>query len=110
MRLDGRTEKRIPMMVSVYLIDGASLLAEEAFTENVSGHGVRVLTRRFWRPGEQLRLAPLSGKSELPARVVYCQGLANGFFRTGLEFQAKSVKWDNLVGIAPHESDRSGSA
>jgi hypothetical protein len=81
------------MTVSVYLIAEGYALTEKVVTENVSSHGARVLTRRFWRPAEQLQLAPLSGTSEVPAKVVYCQGLRSGFFRAGLEFQAKSIKW-----------------
>jgi len=81
------------MTVSVYLIAEGYALTEKVITENASSHGARVLTRRFWRPAEQLQLGPLSGRSVVPARVVYCQGLRSGFFRAGLESQAKSIKW-----------------
>jgi len=51
---DGRIEKRLPVSVPVYL---ASLReprsGERTTTENVSPHGARTTSKRFWRFGEQ---------------------------------------------------------
>jgi hypothetical protein len=94
MSLDGRIEKRVPLMVSVYLMSAEGRpFAERVLTENVSSHGARVLTKRLWLPTEQPRLAPLSGECELPARVAYCQSLRNELFGLGLEFRTRSIQW-----------------
>src|SRR5258708_3387306 len=82
-----------------YLIAERYVLTEKVVTENVSSHGARVLTRRFWRPAEQLQLAPLSGRSEVPAKGVSCQGLRSGFFRAGLDFRRARSNGENLRGV-----------
>jgi GGDEF domain-containing protein len=74
MPLDGRTEKRAPMAMAMNLVSAQDqLVTERVLTENVSSHGVRVLTKRYRQPGEPARLIPLKGESGFPARVVYCQ-------------------------------------
>lgn len=94
MLLDGRIEKRVPMMVGAYLIGFEEQpIAEKVLTENVSPHGARVVARRCWRPGEQLRIVPLSDEPNLPAKVVYCRGLSSGLFCLGLEFGVGSIRW-----------------
>ena len=97
MALDGRVEKRVPKVISVTL-EGLREpgIFENTITENVSPHGTRVLTKRFWRPGEKMLLTPLSGESQqlqLPVRVVYCRVMANGDVCVGLEFPDHSIKW-----------------
>jgi hypothetical protein len=92
--LDGRIEKRVPMAVAAYLVSFEEQpVAEKVLTENVSPHGARVVVKRHWPAGQQLRMAPLSDKSEWPAKVVYCQGLSSGLFCLGLEFGVGSIKW-----------------
>lgn len=88
----GRVEKRIhvemPMQISRAQSLGVSDLIEKAITENVSASGVRILTRRAFRPQERLLLKPLvGGEMPKPARVVYCQALAGELFGVGLQFQ-----------------------
>jgi hypothetical protein len=100
MPLDGRIEKRVPMVVAAYLVTVEErCVTERVMTENVSSHGARVLTKRRWQPGEQPQLVPLFGKSESPARVVYCQGSTNGHFYLGLELRAGSIKWEKALGV-----------
>jgi PilZ domain-containing protein len=99
MSLDGRIEKRIPMEIPVYL---ASLktprTTERVLTENVSPHGARVVTKRRRQRGEDQLIVPLSGQSQLPAQVIYCEALANGGFCVGLDFRGCPVNWeDELV-------------
>ncbi|MFZ0761039.1 MAG: PilZ domain-containing protein [Candidatus Sulfotelmatobacter sp.] len=88
----GRVEKRIqlevPMRISSLEKTGSVDLAEKTTTENVSTHGVRVLTRRPLPPQEWLLVTSLIGSEEpKPARVVYCQPLAEGVFGVGLQFE-----------------------
>jgi hypothetical protein len=92
----GRVEKRIhletPMQISRAQSLGVSDLIERATTENVSSSGVRVLTRRAFRPQERLLLKPLvGGEMPKPARVVYCQALAGDLFGVGLQFQEETA-------------------
>ena len=108
MPLEGRIEKRVPMVVGAYLIGfDEQPIAEKVLTENVCPHGARVVAKRRWQPGEQLRIVPLSDESKFPAKVVYCQGLSSGFFSLGLEFGVGSIKWgEGPWRSAPYENAR----
>jgi hypothetical protein len=91
---DGRIEKRRIMSVPVYL---SSLKeprsGERTTTENVSPHGARTTSNRFWRFGESALIAPLTGEFMRLGRVVYCDARIGGRFCLGLEFADCSVKW-----------------
>jgi hypothetical protein len=104
-----RWEERTPITVSVYLIAEGYVLTEKVVTETVSSRGAGVLTGRFWRPAEQLQLASLSGRSEVPGKVVCCQGLRSGFFARGWSFRRSGSNGENLLGVASLESDRSNA-
>ena len=97
--LDGRMEKRLPIIVVVRLSrmqDSPADEEERTYTDNVSGHGVRVFSRRPWRPGEQARVTPLNEESPMHGEVVYCQRLDNDHFCIGLKFQARPATWSTL--------------
>ena len=88
----GRVEKRIPLEAPMQIFrfqePGSTNLAEKATTTNVSTRGVRVLTNRALPPQEPLLVTSLTGLGEpKPARVVYCQQLAEGVFGVGLKFE-----------------------
>lgn len=74
-----RPERRIARAVAVQLstIDG-SPLAEKTFTENVSPHGARVVTKQRWRPEERVLPKSLESDFQSQARVVYCQLFCRG--------------------------------
>jgi PilZ domain len=92
---DGRIEKRTATVVPVRLLTTKEpRVSEKAFTRNVSPHGARVVTNRLWQLGEEPLVTPLTGEFPQPARVVYCQPRANGGFYLGLQFTARSVRWD----------------
>ena len=56
---DGRIEKRVPTSVPVYLVSlEDSRTRERTLTENVSPQGVRVISKRSWRPGEESLITP----------------------------------------------------
>src|SRR6266436_5605982 len=62
--LDGRIEKRLPVSVPIYLAHLNELRArEQTVTENVSPHGARILTKRFWRTGEEALIQSRGGCS-----------------------------------------------
>lgn len=88
----GRVEKRVPREMAMQISGvqglGPADLIEKARTENVSTHGVRVLTKRALLPEERLFIISLSAAEEpIPARVVYCQPLGEGVFGVGLQFE-----------------------
>jgi hypothetical protein len=92
---DARIEKRDPLPVQIYL---ASLddprARERTVTEDVSPHGARVLTSRYWRHGEVPLLTPLIGDYPKHARVVYCAPQPDGGYCVGVEFKGPSFKWN----------------
>jgi hypothetical protein len=95
MRLDGRNEKRVTMVVPVCLVTAEKLLvAEQVMTVNVSSRGARVVTRRRWQLREQPRLASASGEFKAHAKVVYCEPLPGGHFCIGLKFVSAVVDWE----------------
>jgi hypothetical protein len=60
-------------------------LAEATFIINVSPHGARVLTERYWEPDERVLLKWVPGGLEWGAQVVYCERLPSDAFAIGLE-------------------------
>lgn len=96
--LDGRIEKRIPMVLQVDLVIAEEMfVSERAVTVNVSPHGARVVTKRHWRPEEQPWLASLTSYFRLQGSVVYCQSLTNGDFCVGLKFRASFMGWEDSL-------------
>ncbi len=94
MPLDGRIGKGVPREVHVRLVlNEPSLVAGKAITVNVSPHGARLLTRRFWRAEEHPWLASLRSEFRQRVRVVYCQPLTKGHFCMGLEFRPGFMNW-----------------
>ena len=90
---DGRMEKRLRTSVTVYLARSSDARArEQTVTENISPHGARVVSKQYWRPGEEVILAP-EGKFPQVGRVVYCEKTGDHFC-LGLEFPGHSLKWD----------------
>jgi hypothetical protein len=90
---DARKEKRNPQKRQVLLSPLEDpLVTEVGWTENVSRHGLRVLTEWPWPRDTQL--AVLSRESELRgrARVVYCQPLLGNLFALGLEFLTRTAE------------------
>lgn len=87
----GRSEKRISKAVEVtgYWSDGSSL-PEGTFTENVSTHGARIVTKTKIEPGGTIEVHSLHNGFRLQGRVVYCQPLFGGKFAVGMETQTQN--------------------
>src|SRR6201982_3361865 len=82
-----RMEARIPTRVGLELSGPAEpLIYEITFTENVSRHGARVVTKRRWSPNDSV-LVKLPQES-LPsrARITYCQPLKGDEFAMGVGY------------------------
>ena len=89
-----RMKARIPTRVGLELSDPAEpLIYEITFTENVSSHGARVVTKRRWSPNDSV-LVKLSQES-LPARarITYCQPSKADEFAMGLQFSLVMYEW-----------------
>ena len=75
----GRFERRIAKAEVVELLHMDELPMEKhgATTENVSSQGARVITDSICAPGKAVLLHEPEERLKLPARVVYCQRLAD---------------------------------
>ena len=91
---NGRSERRIPKSVTVEVCLADNLtLKERTLTENVSAHGVRILTQRSMRPKQQAMIISLNDGVWSRAKVVYCQRAAENRFAVGLELSASVESW-----------------
>ena len=91
---DGRVEKRVRTSVPVYLVSlEDSRTRERTLTENVSPHGVRVISKRSWRSGEESLITPLTGEFPQVGKVIYCLPEARDRFCLGMEFLDRAVDW-----------------
>ena len=96
---EGRLEKRLPTSVPVYLTPLEDPRApERTLTENVSPHGARIVTRRYWRAGEEPLITPLTGEFPRVGRVIYCLPKTQDRFCLGVEFLDRTVRWSELSG------------
>jgi hypothetical protein len=84
-----RSEERIPLAIRVDLCSlDMRRRAHEGITENVSGHGVRVLASQPCKPKERLNLRSLRGDFRARARVVYCEPVGSHAYAIGLQLVA----------------------
>lgn len=89
-----RLERRIPLAVRVDLCSlDVRHPAQEGVTENVSSHGVRVVSTNPWKRNERLNLWSLPGDFRARARVVYCESLGHRSFAIGLQLLASAGEW-----------------
>lgn len=95
--LDGRFERRIPIIVVVRLSRPGNLVSSEevAHTDNLSAHGARVVSSHPWCPGEQAQVALLKEERPIRGEVVYCQSVASARFCVGFRFREKP-EWSVL--------------
>ena len=97
---DGRLEKRLATSVPIYLASLADPRdRERTFTENVSPHGARVISKRSWRSGEKVLITPLTGDFPQVGKVIYCMPVGERFC-VGVEFPDRTVKWGEHSGLA----------
>ena len=82
-----RLEARIPARVGLELSGpDEPLIYETAFTENVSSHGARVVTKRRWSPNDSVLVKLPQECLSSRARITYCQPLKGDEFAMGLQF------------------------
>ena len=93
-RLNGREERRLPIMMEVTLapaIRASRESCERTFTDNISPHGIRLQSTSAWRMGEQAQVTPAKGEVAMLGEVVYCQRVGKDQFFLGLKFQDKHI-------------------
>jgi hypothetical protein len=91
---NGRLETRIPKTVSVEVcLADDPTLKERTLTENVSGHGVRVLMQRSLRPRQETLVILQNEGLWSRAKVVYCQRATENRFAVGLELSTRVEAW-----------------
>ncbi len=89
-------EKRLPISIVVSLTvarDQPANGAEVTYTENVSAHGARVISKRHWQPGEAAQVTSLKDEVAIRGKVVYCQKLPDNRYCVGLNFNGSPVTW-----------------
>jgi hypothetical protein len=60
-------------LIPVYLTSMEDRHARErTLTENVSPHGARVISKRYWRPGEETLITLSAEGFAQVAKVIYC--------------------------------------
>jgi hypothetical protein len=97
--LSGRKEKRLPLVVVVRLaaLEEASGESDErTCTDNVSPHGVRVVSTHAWQPGQQAEIIPEKDECPMRGEVVYCHRLDNDRFYVGVRFSRSRIPWSTL--------------
>jgi hypothetical protein len=86
-----RVENRVDMKLTAMLIGTHGKLGvEKAITENVSTHGVRVISTSDWFIDDTIVVSLPAGHFTSAARVAYCDALGQGRFVMGLEFVGSS--------------------
>lgn len=102
--LNGRMEKRLPIAIVVHLAPGTQDdpvgVAELTYTENVSAHGVCVVSRRAWRSGERVRVTSFKEHIELCGKVVHCRKCDADRYAIGLTFPEQEVTWSTFRNYA----------
>lgn len=98
-RLNGREERRLPIMMEVNLAPPGRASAERCertFTDNISPHGIRVQSTSMWSSGEHAEVTPMKGELAMLGEVVYCQKVRSDRFFVGLRFRDKHIPWSIL--------------
>ena len=97
-RLQGRIEKRLPIIVVVRLVHGEAADtegAERTCTDNISLCGARVFSKHPWQPGDLIWVTPVNEEPVL-GEIVYCVHLPDESYRFGVKFEGGPVTWSIL--------------
>jgi PilZ domain-containing protein len=89
-------ERRLPIsiVVSLNLVQEQPAKGTElTYTENVSAHGARVISKRHWQSGEVAVVTSLKDEVAIRGKVVYCQKLPDNRYCLGLNFNGGGVTW-----------------
>lgn len=79
------------MFVNLYSRDNPN--SELTRTIDISCHGARVVTKKIWRPNQQLSVRSIRGNLYSRARVAYCQPYEDKSFVIGIEIYSSKGDW-----------------
>jgi hypothetical protein len=89
-----RVEARTPTKVGLeFFGPDEPLVSEIIFTENVSRHGARVVSKRRWSPNDSVLVKLPQESFPSRARITYCQPLKGDEFAMGLQFSLAVYDW-----------------
>lgn len=97
--LEGRHEKRLPIVVVVQLADPEqqqSNSREKTYSDNISPHGACVASKRPWPPGKDVEIVSITNAIKARGKVVYCRQGKNGRYFLGLNFRERPVGWSKF--------------
>lgn len=102
--LRGRAENRLPLGMPVYLAR-ASLPAETELgvATDVADHGLRVVTARYWQPGELLVISSVSKEFQIKAKVAYCWKRLEHSCCLGLSLVDSAPRWWHAFQTGQHD-------
>ena len=90
----GQHEKRVATAVAVMLTSPDPVFPTElTLTQNISGRGARVVTKKLWSANDSLVIKSLEGDLQSEARVVYSQPLRESVYAIGIELIAPRGNW-----------------
>lgn len=92
--LKGRTERRVPVGMPVYLAR-VSLPDrwDLAVATDACEHGIRVVTSRHWRRGETLQISSLVNQFRIQGKVAYCWRHLEHSYCTGVAVDPPAPRW-----------------
>lgn len=96
-------EKRLPIAIVVNLAqvqDEPAGGPELTYTDNISAHGARVISRRAWQTGEVAELTSLKDATTIRGTVTYCEKLPGDRYGIGLNFHISTVTWSTYLAYA----------
>jgi hypothetical protein len=66
---------------------------ELTLTQNISGRGARVTTKRLWSGSDSLVIKSLEGNLQSEARVIYRQRIREDIYAIGLQLITPMGNW-----------------
>jgi hypothetical protein len=95
--LNGRFEKRLPIIVVVNLThareESSNNGAELTYTENVSEHGACVVSKRPWERGEEAEITSLKEQTVFRGKVIHCKKRDDDRYNVGFLVQGRQITW-----------------
>jgi hypothetical protein len=88
-----RKEQRVSLKMFVKLSSPDNPTSEIAPTIDISCHGARVVTRRKWRPDEQVSVRSIRGNLYSRARIVHCEPYIGNSFVIGIQMYYPTGNW-----------------
>ncbi|HXH66459.1 MAG TPA: PilZ domain-containing protein [Candidatus Limnocylindrales bacterium] len=88
-----RKEQRVALKMFVTLSSPGNPSSEIAPTLDISCHGARVVTRRIWRPEDQISVRSIRGNLYSRARVVHCRPYMGDAYVIGIQMYYPTGDW-----------------